>query len=242
MKNLKSYSAIGGVFEYLNSDCDYPKWSQYLIKTLKDKNVGVEGVDVGCGNGYFTRALYKAGYSVKGMDISSEMLSTAIELARKEGVCSEFLTGDITKLRLCGKVDFITAVNDCINYVPQNKLLSTFKGVYSNLKKGGVFLFDISSENKLKNIVGNNLFVKDLDRATVIWFNTFKGDRVEMELTLFARNDNGTYSRSDERQTQYVHAECDVLAALAEAGFEVETEGHLGGSKEERINFICKKL
>lgn len=242
MKYLKSYSAIGGVFEYLNSDCDYLKWSQYLIKTLKSLHVGHEGVDIGCGNGYFTRALYKAGYSVKGMDISPEMLSTAIELARKEGVGSEFLTGDITKLHLCGKVDFITAVNDCINYVPQSKLRSTFKGVFSNLKKGGVFLFDISSENKLKNIIGNNLFVKDLDRATVIWFNTFKGDRVEMELTLFSLNENGMYNRVDERQTQYVHTEQDVVAALSEAGFTVETEGFLGKTKEERINFICRKL
>ena len=242
MKTKQSYSAIGGVFEYLNSDCDYVEWSQYLIKTLERLGAGKEGVDVGCGNGYFTRALYKAGYSVKGMDISPEMLTAAIELARKEGVGSEFLTGDITKLRLCGKVDFITAVNDCINYVPQDKLLSTFKGVCANLKKGGVFLFDISSENKLKNIVGDNLFVKDMDRATLIWFNTFKGDGVEMDLTLFSLNEDGTYSRSDERQTQYVHAEKDVSEALTSAGFFVETEGHLGGSKEERINFICRKL
>ncbi|MCH5146775.1 MAG: methyltransferase domain-containing protein [Clostridiales bacterium] len=242
MKTKQSYSAIGGVFEYLNSDCDYVEWSQYLIKTLERLGAGREGVDVGCGNGYFTRALYKAGYSVKGMDISPEMLSTAIELARKEGVGSEFLTGDITKLRLCGKVDFITAVNDCINYVPQDKLLSTFKGVCANLKKGGVFIFDISSENKLKNIVGDNLFVKDMDRATLIWFNTFKGDRVEMDLTLFSLNEDGTYSRSDECQTQYIHTEKDVSEALTSAGFFVETEGHLGGSKEERINFICRKL
>ena len=242
MKNLKSYSAIGGTFEYLNSDCDYQTWSQYLIKTLKELNVGRQGVDVGCGNGYFTRALYKAGYSVKGMDISPEMLSTACELARKEGVGVEFLTGDITKLRLCGKVDFITAVNDCVNYVPQNKLLATFKSVASNLKKGGIFFFDVSTEYKLKNTVGNNLFVKDLERATVIWFNTLIDDRVEMELTLFLLNENGVYIRSDERQTQYIHTEQNVYSALTEAGFAVETQGHLGGSKQERINFICKKL
>ena len=242
MKNEQSYSAIGGIFEYLNSDCDYFEWSQYLIKALNRLSVGSQGVDVGCGNGYFTRALHRAGYCVKGMDVSPEMLSTAIELARNEGMGVEFLRGDITKLRLCGKVDFITAINDCINYVPQNKLLSTFKGVCSNLKKGGIFFFDVSSENKLKNIVGNNLFVKDMERATVVWFNTLKEDRVEMDLTLFSMNKDGAYTRSDERQTQYIHTERDILTALAEAGFSVETEGHLGGSKEERINFICRKL
>lgn len=242
MKNGQSYSAIGGLFEYLNSDCDYPKWSQYLIERLRQMNAGRDGVDVGCGNGYFTRALYRAGYSVKGMDISPEMLSTACELARKEGVGAEFLIGDITKLRLCGKVDFITAVNDCINYIPQNKLASTFRGVHSNLKKNGVFIFDISSEAKLKNTVGNNVFVKDLEAATVIWYNTLQSDCVNMDITLFSLNADGTYSRSDERQTQYIHTEADVKAALTAAGFAVETEGHLGQSKDERINFICRKV
>lgn len=237
-----NYSAIGGIFEYLNSDCGYEQWSQYLIKRLKELGAGEVGADVGCGNGYFTRALIKAGYSVKGIDLSPHMLNTAIELSRKEGVAAEFLVGDITKLKLCGKVDFVTAVNDCLNYVPPQRLVKTFKSVSANLKKGGLFIFDISSSNKLKNIVGNNVFVKDLQKATAVWFNTLKEDRVEMEITLFSLNPDGTYTRADELQTQYIHEEEAVLAALLEAGFEAACEGHLGGTKEERINFICKKL
>ena len=81
-----AYTALGGVFEYLTSDCGYEEWSQYLIRRLEELKAGREGVDVGCGNGYFTRALFKAGYEVKGMDISPEMLSKAVELSLKEGV------------------------------------------------------------------------------------------------------------------------------------------------------------
>ena len=86
----------------------------------------------------------------------------------------------------------MTAVNDCLNYVPAEKLLSTFKKVRSNLKSGGVFIFDISSRNKLENIVGNNLFVRDMEGATVIWYNTLNGDRVDMDITLFTQNADGT--------------------------------------------------
>lgn len=240
--SMQSYSAIGGIFEYLNSDCDYAQWSQYLIERLRGMNAGPCGADVGCGNGYFTRALCKAGYSVMGIDLSPAVLTAAVKLARKEGVNAEFLQGDITKLNLCGRVNFITAVNDCLNYVPPQKLLSAFKGVRNNLKKDGVFIFDISSPEKLEKEVGDNTFVKDLEKATVIWYNTFKGDRVEMDLTLFTRLPNGDYARSDERQTQYVHREKDVEEALLSAGFSVRTEGHLGGDKSQRINFLCKKL
>jgi SAM-dependent methyltransferase len=237
-----SYSALGRWFEYLNDDCGYEQWSQYLINTLKANGAGGSGVDIGCGNGYFTRALIRAGYSVSGVDISPQMLDKAITLSLKEGIRAEFLLGDITKLKLNGKVDFATAINDCLNYIPQEKLKTAFSKVAGCLKKGGVFIFDISTANKLKNVLGNNLFAEDREDITYIWFNTLSEKSVTMDLTFFERQKDGTYLRSDERHIQYIHEESDVLSALESAGFSARCEGHLGGSKEQRINFICKKL
>lgn len=237
-----SYSALGRWFEYLNDDCGYEQWSQYLIKTLTDSGAGCRGVDIGCGNGYFTRALCRAGYSVYGVDVSAEMLNRAKQLSLKEGVRAEFLSGDITKLKLNAKVNFAVAVNDCINYVPRSRLSAAFSHVAACLKRGGVFVFDISSEHKLKNIIGNNLFAEDREDITYLWFNTLCSDRVEMELTFFEKNADGAYTRYDEAHTQYIYGEEEITAALANAGFSVRTEGHLGKDKKERINFICKKL
>ena len=242
MAKGKPYSALGGKFEYLNDDCGYNEWSQYLINKLKSMNAGREGLDIGCGNGYFTRALIRAGYEVKGMDISEEMLSSAVEIARREGVRAEFLYGDITKLKVNVKPDFIIAINDCLNYIPQAKLPLAFSKVHQNLKKGGVFIFDISSEEKLKNDLGNNFFADDGEDITYLWFNTLNGDRVDMDITVFTRGADGKYTRADERQTQYIHGETAVISALEGAGFTVQTEGHLGLSKEKRINFICRKI
>ncbi|MDE7083054.1 MAG: methyltransferase domain-containing protein [Clostridia bacterium] len=242
MSTGKPYSALGGAFEILNDDCGYEEWSQYLIKKLKSLDAGRTGLDMGCGNGYFTRALNRAGYSVTGMDISEEMLSAAVELSRREGVRAEFLYGDITKLKLNFKPDFIVAVNDCVNYIPQDKLSTSFSKVFKSLKKGGLFIFDISSEQKLRSDVGNNLFADDGEEITCLWFNTLRGDRVDMDITVFTRGADGKYTRADERQTQYIYSESSVISALEEVGFAVETEGHLGGKKDKRINFICRKL
>ena len=85
-----SYSALGRWFEYLNNDCGYEEWSQYLINKLKSLGAGAHGVDIGCGNGYFTRALARAGYSVSGIDISPEMLNKAKAISLKEAICAEF--------------------------------------------------------------------------------------------------------------------------------------------------------
>ncbi|MDE5943535.1 MAG: methyltransferase domain-containing protein [Clostridia bacterium] len=236
-----SYSALGRWFEYLNEDCGYEQWSQYLIERLKNLGAGPRGVDIGCGNGYFTRALIKAGYSAVGVDISPQMLDKAQQLSLKEGVRAEFLLSDITKLKLNFKADFAVAVNDCLNYVSKDKIKTAFSRVYSCLKKGGVFIFDISSPNKLKNIIGNNLFAEDNDDLTYLWFNKLDGDRVVMDLTFFERQGE-KYLRSDERHIQYIHEEDGICAALKEVGFAVRTEGHLGKDKTERINFICTRL
>ena len=237
-----AYSAIGGIFERLNKDCGYFEWSQYLIEELKCEGAGVKGVDIGCGNGYFTRALERAGYDMMGIDCSPEMLSEALNIARKEGIRATFLQGDITKFALGFKADFIVAVNDVINYIPKSELERTFKKVYSNLRKGGIFIFDISTEYKLCEVLGNNLFCEDEEDYSLIWFNTLLDDRVEMNLTLFSAVGGGVYSRKDESHIQYIHRESELVEILQNAGFSVKCEGHLGGEKKLRINFICKKI
>lgn len=241
-----AYSALGGVFEYLNDDCGYEEWSQYLIKRLCGLGVSdsASGVDLGCGNGYFTRAMQRGGFKTVGVDLSPEMLTRAVELSRKEGLKPDYIAGDAAKLALNFKPDFVIAVNDCFNYVEGGKLLSAFKRIYKALKPNGVFIFDVSSEYKLRNIIGDNLFAEDRGDAAYTWFNTLKDDRVEMDITLFVRRKDGLYERRDEAQTQYIHSKDKIIFALEEAGFACSAEGHLGGElaeTSERINFVCVK-
>ena len=240
---MNSYSTLGNWFEYLNKDCDYASWSQYLIKRLAKFNAGPSGVDIGCGNGYFTRALYKAGYDVRGIDISPQMLNVAKRRAAEEGVPCEFLLGDITKLKLTGKVHFAVAINDCLNYVPPSKIKSAFAKVYSCLNRGGLFHFDISSEYKIRHILADNMFGEDGDDISYMWFNTPEEDGVTMELTFFVRGSDGRYDRYEETHRQYAHSEEAVISALKEVGFtRVLTEGHLGSDdKSQRINFTALK-
>lgn len=240
---MNSYSTLGNWFEYLNKDCDYASWSQYLIKKLAKFNAGPSGADIGCGNGYFTRALYKAGYDVRGIDISPQMLNVAKRRAAEEGVPCEFLLGDITKLKLTGKVHFAVAINDCLNYVPPSKLKSAFAKVYSCLNRGGLFHFDISSEYKIRHILADNMFGEDGDDISYMWFNTPEEDGVTMELTFFVRGSDGRYDRYEEIHRQYAHSEEAVISALKEVGFaRVLTEGHLGSDdKSQRINFTALK-
>lgn len=243
MSKQSAYVHLAKWFEYLNDDCGYENWSQYLILQLSAYPVKT-GLDVGCGGGFFTRALNKAGYLTTGMDVSAEMLSYAQEQALKEGVRGEYLLGDITKTKLPKRFDFVTAVNDCFNYIPAEKLRTAFKNVGGALKKGGVFLFDVSSPRKFINKIANTVSVDDRDDVTYMSFNRVQNNEVTMDVSLFIKRGDGTYERKDETHVQYIHTEETLALALQENAFEiVSVSGHLGEDKaqSDRLQFICIK-
>ena len=243
MERKAAYANLAKWFEYLNDDCGYENWSQYLIFKLSRFPL-VTGLDVGCGGGWFTRSFQKHGYRMTGLDKSAEMLDFAQEKALKEGVRGEYLLGDITSFRSPKKFDFVTAINDCVNYIPKNKLNAAFKSVYGALNKNGVFLFDISSERKFLEKIANTVSVDDRDDVTYMSFNKAEEDGATMEVTLFAKRADGAYERLDETHRQYRYTKEEIIAALEKNGFTVlEAEGFLGEDEthSDRLCFLAQK-
>ena len=242
MKNT-AYTNLANWFEELNDDCDYENWSQYLISKLKTYPLKT-GLDVGCGGGYFTRAFTRAGYAMTGLDVSPQMLDYAQNASLKAGIRGEYILGDIAKIKLPKRYDFVTAINDCINYVPKEKVRSAFKNVGQALKKGGIFLFDVSSERKFREKIANTVCADDREGITYLAFNHTEGDKTTMEVTLFVKREDGAFERYDETHTQYIYTEEEICEALKESGFSVLfVEGHLGEDKKtsDRLCFLAKK-
>lgn len=238
----QAYTNLAEWFEYLNDDCDYENWSQYLILALKDYPLKT-GLDLGCGGGWFTRAFVRAGYTMTGMDISPQMLDTAQGKSIQSGERAEFVLGDITKKKLPKRFDFVTAINDCLNYIPKDKLDKALKNINGMLKTGGVFLFDVSSPRKYQRKIANTVSVDDREEITYLAFNRLDGDIATLDVTLFVK-DGEKYIRKDETHTQYVYTEEEITLALQRNGFSIQrAEGHLGEEKREsdRLCFLAKK-
>jgi len=243
MNKTVAYTNLAEWFEYLNDDCDYENWSQYLLLKLK-KYPLVYGLDVGCGGGWFTRSFAKCGYQMTGLDCSPQMLDYAQSRALREGVKGEYLLGDITKIKLPKRFDFVTAINDCFNYVPKEKIGVAMKNVATALKKGGIFLFDISSKRKFENKIANTVSADDREDITYLSFNKVEGDKATLDVTLFIKRADGAFERRDETHVQYIYTEQEIMQALKNNGFSVlSVEGHLGEDKtqSDRICFLAKK-
>lgn len=243
MERKAAYAVLAKWFEYLNDDCGYDKWSQSLIETLQAYPVRT-GLDIGCGGGWFTRAFQRAGYEVTGLDVSAEMLNEAQKAASKEGLRGRYLLGDITRFRSPEKYDFATAINDCVNYIPKERLGKAFACVKSALNKNGIFLFDVSSERKFREKLAGSVSVDDRDDVTYMCFNSVEGDKVSLEVTLFEKRSDGAFDRKDETHIQYIYKVDEIKTALAENGFELlKCEGQYGTdiNAADRICFLAQK-
>lgn len=230
--------------DYYNElmDCDYDKWSQFLVK----HGCAGDGADLACGTGNITFRLAAAGCRVIGADVSPRMLAVA-ESKKRNVTNPMFRLQDMTEFSVTKSLDFVTCVCDGINYLKgSDNVAKTFERVYASLKEGGRFIFDVSSSYKLRQVLGNNFFYEDGDDVTYLWTNKAAKDKVVMDIVFFAKAADGSYRRFDERHVQYIY-EKDLLAdLLKKAGFrDIETFDDYNekpaGGKSRRIVFRAVK-
>ena len=235
------YKYLSSCYDEFMQDVDYDAWAKKIAGYIGNRK---KGVDCGCGSGLITMRLKKMGYDVIGTDLSMEMLERARENFRRENLNITLVRMDSENLVVGNKVDFITAVCDVVNYMKKPEKF--FVRAYNALADDGVLLFDISSKYKLTEIIGNNVFTDSTDNVTYIWSNSLseKQNKVEMFLTFFVKNKDGSFDKEEENQIQYIYEVDDLVEKLRAAGFgKVEYFGFEGKNvaQEERICFAAYK-
>ena len=242
---MAQYQDFAYVYDRLmHEDIDYDKWCDYIENLFTLHGVSADTLcELACGTGNITCRMEKRGYKITASDISSDMLSIASgKVTDTELVCS-----DMSKLALPEKYDAFLCMIDGLNYVLTPKsVFNTFKNVKAHLNDGGVFVFDVSSQYKLKNILGNETFIHSEYDVFYSWQNRFleKHNLSDMLLNFFVRNGN-TYERFEERHIQRGWTEKELVFMLKKAGFtEISvydelkfTEPH---PKSARLVFVCK--
>lgn len=239
---MNCYNDFAYIYDALTDDVDYDKFLQFIKRIFKLNNLSPQLVlELACGTGNFTKKLSDEGYDVIALDSSEQMLDVARE--KCEDVL--FLNQDMTEFELYGTVDAIVCVLDGVNYVTdKRKLQKMFKLCHNYLNYDGLLIFDINSEHKLKNIIGNNTFIQDTEDIFYTWENELIKDKVNFYLTFFVK-ENEEYLRFDEVHTERIYKESELCDMLKKADFEVsgvygDFDVKKPSKKSERI-FICAK-
>ncbi len=245
---MDSYNEFAEYYDRLMEDVDYRLWFNYMKDIFSKYNYDPNSIlEMACGTGSLTRYLGEEGYSVTCFDLSEEMLSIAYnKLRRYPNV--KVLNQDMTNFSLNKKYDAILCLCDSMNYIIKDEdLFQVFRNAYKHLNNNGLFIFDINSYYKLKNVIGNNTFVEDKDDIYYVWENYYDDELsvCEFYLTFFIKED-GFYRRFDEKHIQRAYSVEYIKKALRDVGFTdvAEFEGFtfdLPCIDSERVNFVARK-
>lgn len=237
MKGCEGYNAVARVYDKLNADIDYAGWADFIEQCF-DRYLPTRPnlvLDLACGTGSMTLELARRGYDMIGVDGSADMLSEAF--ARTEGAGILFLEQDMREFELYGTVGAVTCCLDSLNYLlSPTDLESCFKTVHNYLDPDGLFLFDMNTPHKFREIYGNNAYVLEdelvwdegtntEERAAIFcgWQNEFHPDSAicDFHLSIFEEMPNGSYRRADEHQQERCYQIEEIQSALKKAGLEL---------------------
>ncbi|MBP3362077.1 MAG: class I SAM-dependent methyltransferase [Clostridia bacterium] len=217
------YAEFASVYDSLMlQDIDYDGITDFIENIFKHFNKSPELVcDLAAGTGNVSIPMAKKGYDVIAVDISEDMLNVAGDKAEKAGCDILFLHQDLRKLDLYGSCGAFLCMLDGFNYITSyNDLKNIFKRIRTCfIDNDGIFVFDISSPYKLKNILGSNTFVYDTEDMFYAWENEYKSGLCRMELNFFSKEKDGAYKRFREIQIQRAYSEKQIKKALIDGGF-----------------------
>ena len=243
------YDALSPVYDRFNGDVDYGAIAAVvgsLFKRFSKKKV-VSVLDLGCGTGPLTERLVKSGYSVTGLDISTDMLAEASARAGCRGAF--FVRGDMRKFALPEPVDAVVSTQDSVSHLTTPQALrGCFSCVAAALRPGGVFVFDVNTAYKMREVYSDRVFILEDGDTYTVWENEYlpRGPGVEFRVTVFRENGAGTWERTDGVTRERGWSPRSVGNALRESGLELvltASAWDLGtvGEKTERIVFAAVK-
>ena len=158
---MASYNDFADIYDHLmHEDINYEHIADYIENLFTLYGVSPELVcDLACGTGNITIPLAKRGYDMTGIDLSEEMLNIARE--KSDGLNILYLNQNLANIDLYGTMGAFVCMIDGINYIlaPQSLLKLFTKIRTCFLDTDGLFIFDISTRYKLKNIIGSNTFI-----------------------------------------------------------------------------------
>lgn len=246
-----SYGIFSSVYDILTENVEYEKTAA-KIRSLLSLN-GVDGgllLDLGCGTGTLSFLLEKYGYDIIGIDPSEDMLAVANEKKYEENSGAMFLCQGMEELDLYGTIDCAVCSLDTINHVDSlEKIRDAFKKVSLFMNLGGIFIFDINTVYKHKNILADNTFVYDMDDVYCVWQNTYHESekKTEIDLDFFIKDEDGEkFERYSESFFEYAYDEQEILDALTDSGFTVlslsdDYTDKTVTEETQRITVVAKK-
>ena len=97
-------------------------------------------------------------------------------------------------------------------------LVEVFKLVNNYLDPGGIFIFDLNTEYKYRELLADSTIAENRDEGSFIWDNFYDEEEHlnEYDLTLFIKEKEGLYRKYEEVHYQKAYSLDEIRRALKE--------------------------
>ncbi len=233
-----AYDTLAPYYDQYTADYAHDTWIAAIEHNAVKLGLrGHRALDIACGTGNSTAPLLALDYTVRGCDISPEMINQARRKLPRHA--DRFAVADMRRLPQLGEFDLVLCLDDALNYlltIPE--LTATFAGVAGLLAPDGIFAFDVNTLRTYRGPFTQTL-VRETDGLLFSWRGENAcainpGQLAHATVEIFADHGDGLWQRRTSRHTQRHHPPKTVVAALQHAGLEcARVEGQLPGARLE---------
>lgn len=260
---MQSYQDFAYVYDEFMDETPYDKWCERICKLITEYGVSkpqrdVEDVleseknlvvDLGCGTGTLTSALYQKGYDMIGVDNSESMLAVAMEKRAERAEEILYLLQDMREFELYSTVGTVVSVCDCVNYIlEEEELIEVFSLVNNYLYPSGIFIFDFNTDYKYREVIGNTTIAENRDECSFIWENYYDEETGinQYDVTIFVQEEEDLFRRFTETHLQRGYTPEQMKSFLELAGmtlvkmYDADTDEEVT-DKTERVLVVARE-
>lgn len=205
-------------------------------------------LDLACGTGSLSEQLARLGFDVIGVDSSDEMLNCALDKKFDSGLPIQYLRQDMRRLDMFGTIDVTVCSLDGINHLESKEdVLKVFERVSLFCDPAGLFIFDVNTLHKHRDVLADNAFIYSFDDFYCGWQNEYNKEdsSVRIYLDIFEQ-DGDKYSRYSEDFREIYLSHEEIAELLEKAGMTVAAvyDGYSDeplNEMSERAVYVCKK-
>ncbi|WP_297393267.1 class I SAM-dependent methyltransferase [uncultured Peptoniphilus sp.] len=240
------YGDFAYFYDKLMYDLDYEKIYKFIKELLGKKSLEPKLIlEMACGTGGLTEKLARD-YKLHAFDLSDDMLSVCQNKIRSKNL--KLFKQNMAGFSAPSTYDAIISVGDSLNYLTDVRdFEAAIKSAYAYLKEDGIFIFDLNTEYKFKNIP--SVTVDEVDDVLYIWENIYdEEEKLNTYGVNFFRNirDND-YRRFYEEHLERAYDLSFVKNLLEKTGFkdlEVYDDYDFkeAGEETSRYTFVARKF
>ena len=213
------YGDFAYFYDKLMYDLDYEKIYKFIREVLGKKSLEPKLIlEMACGTGGLTEKLARD-YKLHAFDLSDDMLSVCENKIRSKNL--KLFKQNMAGFSAPSTYDAIISVGDSLNYLTDERdFEAAIKSAYAHLKEDGIFIFDLNTEYKFKNIPP--VTVDEVDDVLYIWENIYdEEEKLNTYGVNFFRNirDND-YKRFYEEHLERAYDLNLVKNLLGKTGFK----------------------